>query len=101
MSTLQYKIITMQDAVNGKSIERVPATGGGWTVWLEAHCDNTSWDWTTFDYRVKKRSGECWADITEKGTLIGTGGSVPESVSTNCDYDGAVLRTKIKWEEMD
>ena len=59
------------------------------------------WDWIKYAYRIKKSSGECWADITERGTIIGIGGSVPESVSTNCDYDGAVLRTKIKWEEID
>lgn len=64
--TTEEKIKVMQAYTEGKEIE-IESVEGGWYVVPEP-----SWNWRTFDYRVKPEPKVLWVVYSRQGVRIGT-----------------------------
>ena len=83
-------IAVMQHYADGGELEskgKSMTTGGSWFV--VAGDSEPLWDWPHFDYRIKRRSGECWAGIGDGGLYV----------FQNQDAHITETRVKIRWEE--
>jgi hypothetical protein len=59
MTTLQKKIEVMQAFADGKQVEF--RRSGGNEEWDIG--DRVCWDWSTFEYRVKREPREWWVNV--------------------------------------
>ena len=60
MKTLKEKIEVMQAALDGKEVEYDHGNG----FWES--CSPT-WDWASWDYRIKPEPMECWVNVYPEG----------------------------------
>ena len=57
-----------------------------------------TWDWLSGKYRIKKRSGECWAELSPDSGVVGDQGGLV--VFLRQEAHSSDRRFKIRWEEV-
>ena len=70
----------------GRVLERRPRAGFDWTI----EFDQRNIDTVNYEYRIKRRSGECWV-------LLNKGGDITSVI----DHPGASDRVRISWSEVE
>lgn len=79
-------IAVMQHYADGGDVESVSLRGNK----IYQAASNPCWDWAAGPYRIKRRSGECWAEVNSDSSI---------NVYRNQEFRGEGF-IKIRWEEI-
>lgn len=75
MQSVDYMIEVMRAYKNGKTVQARYIKGDRWE-----DCSRPVWNWSSFNYRIKPNSAECWAAISDCNKVLYANSSKSEVI---------------------